>query len=54
MDDTNVTYFVDFYKYCKLCEYDKLSEKDEPCNRCLEVGDRVGTRKPEKFKKAKR
>lgn len=53
MDEQN-TYFVDFYKYCKKCEHEDLNEKYEPCNECLTIAGRVGTRKPQYYKEKKK
>lgn len=36
---------VDF-RFCKTCVNRGLSDADDPCNPCLEVGAREGTCKP--------
>lgn len=41
---------VYFHKYCKTCKYEKLEEKHDPCNECLEQGMNVHTRKPANWK----
>ena len=41
---------VNFHKYCARCKYRRLEEVQSPCNECLEVGMREGTRQPECFK----
>lgn len=37
---------VNFEKYCKTCQHKELEEKFEPCNRCLEHGCNLNSRKP--------
>lgn len=41
---------VDFKTYCKTCEHQKKKDYEDPCNECLEVGMREGTRIPEQYK----
>lgn len=41
---------VQFYKWCKECEYYKKPQEEEPCNSCLEHGMRIGTEKPECYR----
>lgn len=38
---------VRFAIYCRSCKHQKLHEKQDPCNDCLEVSMREGTEKPE-------
>ena len=40
---------VRFDLYCKLCIHKDLPEAADPCNECLEIGMREGSRKPEHF-----
>ena len=49
MDEINVK-FVDFDRYCWLCEHEKKKEDEHPCDLCLNVPAREGTRKPLYFK----
>jgi len=37
---------VNFEKYCKTCQHKELEEKFDPCNRCLEHGCNLNSRKP--------
>lgn len=37
---------VNFEKYCKTCQNKELEEKFDPCNRCLEHGCNLNSRKP--------
>lgn len=37
---------VDFAQYCKLCQYEKLEEKCDPCNECLNHGYNANSHKP--------
>lgn len=46
--------FVEFDKFCKKCKNWKTSPSADPCNECLSVPARLGTRVPEKFKEEKR
>lgn len=50
--DVNNTYSkeVEFSAYCKKCKYSELDGWKDPCNDCLAVGGRIGTKVPEKFK----
>ena len=41
------------FRYCKTCENRGLSDADDPCNSCLEVGGREGTSKPLNYKQKK-
>lgn len=40
---------VRFDEYCPTCKNKDVNETDEPCNACLEVEAREGTRVPEKY-----
>jgi hypothetical protein len=48
------TKFVDFNQYCPKCKYKDVTPTADPCNNCLTVPAREGTRKPEKFEEAKK
>lgn len=48
MEGLNVK-FVEFAKFCKQCKNYNVSPTADPCNECLGVPARLGTRKPEKF-----
>jgi hypothetical protein len=37
---------VDFKKYCKTCNHEKVGEKFDPCNECLNLGYNLNSRKP--------
>lgn len=37
---------VDFEKYCKTCKYEKLEEKFDPCNECLDEPVNLQSGKP--------
>lgn len=41
---------VDFGKYCKLCEHEKLDEAKDPCYTCLNNPINVHSQKPINFK----
>lgn len=40
---------VNFEKYCKKCKYEKLKEKMDPCNECLDHGYNANSHKPVKW-----
>lgn len=40
---------VKFDVYCLKCKYNKLDERLDPCNECLDYGAREGTEVPMKF-----
>lgn len=46
--------FVEFDKYCKKCTNFKTTPTADPCNECLSVPARLGTRVPLKFKEDKK
>ena len=37
---------VYFHVHCKTCKHEKLEEKFDPCNECLEYGMNVESHKP--------
>lgn len=37
---------VYFHEYCKTCKHEKLEEKFDPCNECLESGMNMESYKP--------
>lgn len=37
---------VYFHEYCKTCKHEKLEEKFDPCNECLESGTNMESHKP--------
>ena len=41
---------VYFDKYCRVCEYEKNSEKDDPCYDCLHEAVNSYSHKPINFK----
>lgn len=45
---------VYFDVYCKTCEHEKLTERDEPCNECLAQGVNYQSHKPIKWKEKTR
>lgn len=53
METNTGTKFVDFKTYCAKCKNKDKSPTADPCNECLSVPAREGTRKPIKFKEAK-
>lgn len=42
-------HIVDFDKYCPNCKHFEKSEAESPCDDCLEVSARYGSRKPERW-----
>lgn len=42
--------FVEFEKYCKTCQYEKLKETDTPCDECLEHPVNHESHKPFHYK----
>lgn len=46
MEEDNM-FFVEFDNYCKTCKNFDLSPTKDPCNDCLDVPSRMGTRVPE-------
>lgn len=53
METNTGTKFVEFVNYCSKCKNKNKSPMAEPCNECLTVPAREGTRKPIKFEEAK-
>lgn len=51
MDDEQENKEVDFYKYCKICKFEKLKENEDPCDFCLENNLNINSEKPVKWKK---
>lgn len=52
--ESNVGFkFVEFDKYCQKCRNKGTSATADPCNECLTVPAREGTRKPIKFEEDK-
>lgn len=49
-----MTKIVDFDRYCSQCKYFEKTEDEHPCDRCLTVPAREGTRKPLHFKEKDR
>lgn len=47
------TKFVAFNEYCPKCVYADRSSVQDPCNECLGVGAREGTKEPVNFKEEK-
>lgn len=41
--------FVEFHEYCNKCKHKDKSPTADPCDECLGVPVRFGTRKPVKF-----
>lgn len=39
-------HFVEFHEYCKTCLYKEQDSIEEPCNECLTLTARSGTKKP--------
>ena len=37
---------VNFEEWCAKCRHEKLDEKFDPCNECLDIGAREETHKP--------
>ena len=40
---------VEFHKWCESCEYEENAESEPPCDECLEIPAREGSKKPEKW-----
>jgi hypothetical protein len=40
---------VYFYMYCNICEFETVSETEDPCNECLTNPTNIDSRKPVKF-----
>lgn len=45
---------VNFKKYCKTCEYEKVEEKEDPCCGCLDYGCNTESEKPVNWKEKKK
>lgn len=50
MAEVNPDKIVEFHKYCELCAFNKLSEKDDPCFECLDNPVNSYSHRPIKFK----
>ena len=50
MGEINPDKIVEFHKYCELCEFSKVSEKDDPCFECLDNPVNSYSHRPVKFK----
>lgn len=46
----NQELFVEFDKYCKICQYEKLEENEEPCAECLKHPVNLHSHKPYRYK----
>ena len=44
---------VDFYKYCKTCQYKNAQESEEPCCYCVAEPINQWSHKPTKWKERK-
>jgi hypothetical protein len=45
--------FVDFKKYCALCEHKEKKDWEDPCNECMDYPVNEHTRKPVNFTEKK-
>lgn len=43
--------FVDFKKYCKTCKHKNKTEKEEPCNECIDNATNLHSQKPVRWEK---
>lgn len=43
------TKFIKFDEYCPKCRYEKEPETSDPCNQCLMIPAKEGTRKPDRY-----
>lgn len=41
--------FVEFDRYCEICQHEKLTETDSPCDECLEHPVNADSNKPVHF-----
>ena len=48
MDEENM-HIVEFDMYCPACKHFKEDQNEEPCDTCLSIPARMGSRKPEKW-----
>ena len=51
MNESTQYKIVKYDVYCPKCKYEKLDERLDPCNECLDYGAREGTEIPMKFEK---
>ena len=49
MNESTQYKVVKFDVYCPKCKYNKLDERLDPCNECLDYGALEGTEIPMKF-----
>lgn len=49
MNESTQYKIVKYDVYCPKCKYEKLDERLDPCNECLDYGAREGTDIPMKF-----
>ena len=40
---------VDYFKYCKTCQFEKVSPTEEPCYECLRFPVNEHSKKPVKW-----
>lgn len=40
---------VDFATYCKKCKHLDKKEDETPCDECLKISARIGSKKPERW-----
>ena len=45
---------VFFDQYCKTCQYEKLDEKMDPCNECMDYGYNAESNKPVMWEEKKK
>ena len=50
MGELNPEKIVDFHKYCDICKYKDLSERDDPCFECLDEPVNAYSDRPVNFK----
>lgn len=48
--ENNEELFVEFDRYCKTCQYEKLEEAEAPCSECLEYPVNANSHKPVCYK----
>ena len=48
MDELNEK-IVEFEQWCPRCKHEDTPGTEEPCNECLSIPARMGSRKPEKW-----
>lgn len=50
MGDFDHLHMVDYFKYCPLCEHERVKDYVEPCSSCICTSMRRDTRVPLNFK----